>query len=260
MLLLNGFPTVASVHRDYPVPHRPGCQLAQAPSVAFRSRHSPSHLRLPAQQWQHKDDLLKHRRKRHRTSCYQGNGADTDTGMWHAASSAAILSFVHPALMTPTLLVCAAVENLVIIGSGPAGYTSAIYAARANLNPMVFEGYQVGGVRGGQLMTTTGENSRTEPTAVTLACKQSRGPEQQQIAARLLGTIADINVFTSQQSPGNCYCRGGELSRLPRGHHRTRLDGQDEAAGQAPGTAMRHARIQLSLQAAGLIRACGRQH
>lgn len=44
--------------------------------------------------------------------------------------------------------------NLVIIGSGPAGYTAAIYAARANLNPVLFAGFQ-SGVAGGQLMTTT---------------------------------------------------------------------------------------------------------
>ncbi|MGF1676239.1 MAG: thioredoxin-disulfide reductase [Rivularia sp. (in: cyanobacteria)] len=47
------------------------------------------------------------------------------------------------------------VENLVIIGSGPAGYTAAIYAGRANLKPVVFEGFEAGGLPGGQLMTTT---------------------------------------------------------------------------------------------------------
>ena len=47
------------------------------------------------------------------------------------------------------------IENLVIVGSGPAGYTAAIYAARANLNPIVITGFQLGGIAGGQLMTTT---------------------------------------------------------------------------------------------------------
>jgi thioredoxin reductase (NADPH) len=42
-------------------------------------------------------------------------------------------------------------QKLIILGSGPAGYTSAIYAARANLKPMLITGLEVGG----QLTTTT---------------------------------------------------------------------------------------------------------
>ena len=42
-------------------------------------------------------------------------------------------------------------EQLIILGSGPAGYTASVYAARANLNPVLITGLEVGG----QLTTTT---------------------------------------------------------------------------------------------------------
>jgi thioredoxin reductase (NADPH) len=48
------------------------------------------------------------------------------------------------------------VENVIIIGSGPAGHTAAIYASRAKLEPLMFEGLFAAGVAaGGQLTTTT---------------------------------------------------------------------------------------------------------
>ncbi|NUQ35364.1 MAG: thioredoxin-disulfide reductase [Planctomycetaceae bacterium] len=80
------------------------------------------------------------------------------------------------------------IRNLIIIGSGPAGYTAAIYAARANLKPLMISGLEVGG----QLMTTTEvENYPGFPKGIM-------GPEMMQHfreqALRFGTEIKDTNV------------------------------------------------------------------
>lgn len=71
------------------------------------------------------------------------------------------------------------IERVVIIGSGPAGWTAAIYAARANLSPLIIPGRSTGSlIAGGQLMLTTEvENYPGFPTGV-------EGPDMMQQFAK----------------------------------------------------------------------------
>ena len=91
-------------------------------------------------------------------------------------------------------------EALVIIGSGPAAWTAAIYAARAQLNPLVFEGEPVGtDIPGGQLMSTTDiENYPGFPDQVT-------GPElmeRMRQQAMRFGTRIQSELITSVDFSG----------------------------------------------------------
>lgn len=121
------------------------------------------------------------------------------------------------------------IHNVIIIGSGPAGYTAGLYTARAMLNPLMFAGY----MSGGQLMLTSDvENFPGYPEGIT-------GPEMmmhlRQQAERFGLEIQDKNVerVDFSQRPFKVYVEGEEyLSHsviISTGAEAIWLDAENEA-------------------------------
>ena len=125
------------------------------------------------------------------------------------------------------------VRDVIIIGGGPAGYTAALYAARANLKPLVIEGFNWGG----QLMITSDvENYPGYPDGVL-------GPQMMQdfraqadrFGAEFLTDDVTRVDFSEQPSPGIRRRRGVPRAHRDRRHGRHRTSARPRVRGPAPG-------------------------
>ncbi|MCC6649172.1 MAG: thioredoxin-disulfide reductase [Polyangiaceae bacterium] len=109
------------------------------------------------------------------------------------------------------------VYNVIIVGSGPAGLTAAIYAARANLAPLCVEGFSAGGlVPGGQLMFTTDvENYPGFPEKVTGQELMQRVRDQAERQGTEIVT-ADVERLDLSARPFKVWVEGEPEPRLAR--------------------------------------------
>lgn len=128
------------------------------------------------------------------------------------------------------------VRNLIIIGSGPSGYTAAVYAARANLNPLVFEGSVTAG---GALMNTTDvENFPGFPEGIM-------GPElmdnfraqAERFGAELVAddvTSVDLtgDIKTVTLGDGSTHQARAVVLATGSGYRKLGVDGEDRLSGR----------------------------
>ena len=128
------------------------------------------------------------------------------------------------------------VNELIIIGSGPAGYTAAIYAARAALNPVVFEGALDSG---GALMNTTEvENFPGFPDGVmgTELMDQMRS-QAERFGARLISDDAEAVDLTGEvkkvtDSAGKVWEAKAVILAMGSGYRKLGVDGEEQLSGR----------------------------
>jgi thioredoxin reductase (NADPH) len=127
------------------------------------------------------------------------------------------------------------VRNVIIIGSGPAGYTAAIYAARANLHPLVFEGSVTAG---GALMNTTDvENFPGFPDGIMgPALMDDLRKQAEKFGAELVAddvTDVDLTGDIKQvvDTAGDVYCAKAVILAMGSGYRKLGVKGEDHLAG-----------------------------
>ena len=127
------------------------------------------------------------------------------------------------------------VRNLIIIGSGPSGYTAAVYAARANLAPLVFEGSVTAG---GALMNTTDvENFPGFPDGVMGPERMDKFRAQaERFGAELVSddvTSVDLtgDVKTVSLADGSTYRARAVVLAMGSGYRKLGVDGEDRLSG-----------------------------
>jgi thioredoxin reductase (NADPH) len=129
------------------------------------------------------------------------------------------------------------VENVIIVGSGPAGYTAALYTARANLHPLVIEGFAWGGLL---QQTTDVENYPGFPEGIMGPEMMQKFREQaERFGARLVTEQAD-RVVLADEAGGVHRVWVGDTEHLARTvvlamgaeHKKLGVGGEEELSGR----------------------------